>query len=260
MNQKLRESHEQRLLGASFVLARKTFSKGVQVLLMQDTAKIEVSAGFTRWLKASSPAWSYPGGGRSVNNDGIQETRSQTLQSELKEEINLLLSLSFLDTGEVQKVPFLVGQMKKDLIHQIGVTSALYWFDELGQSERRFIEENERKGFLWWNELEQIVCGYQASLSIQERISELQFRPHLYTTSFLWYLDLVQKLSPDEIREKINVLNRYTRQFLLKEAENLNISIQNGAFKENGDIILPHELNESDANFLYDLAKNRKIK
>jgi hypothetical protein len=250
MSQKHRESKERRLFGASFVLARETLQSGFQVMVMRDTPKREVSAGFNRWVNSKQPAWSYPGGGRA-NNQGFPETRSETLQNELYEEMSLLLPLSFLDTGKVQKIPFLVGQYSNGTIHQIGVTSALYWFDSLPQEDKKFIEDSELKKQVIWLDLEKITIVFQHLRKLKEIFPKSQVRPQLYTTSFLWYLDLVLKLSFEEINDITNKLNKLSRQFLVEESDSLDILITNGAFSENGDVLLPELLSSDDRDFLY---------
>lgn len=248
-NQNIRETKEQRLLGVSFILARET-QNGLSVLTMQDSPKTEVAAGFYRWLLANNPSWSFPGGGRAVTEDGEPETREEALQSELEEEMGLLLSFSLLQQGEVQKVPFLVGQKKNELIHQIGVTSVLYWFDSLGQPEQKYIDDKNAEGFLNWILLEELYSQFlEKSVS---KSASIESRPHLFTTAYLWYLDLVQKYSTEAVTVEMNTLNRKTRAFLVHQSQQLDIPIQNGAFDTLGNALKAEQLNEKDANFLYD--------
>ncbi|MBP7700865.1 hypothetical protein KA111_02265 [Candidatus Woesebacteria bacterium] len=250
-----RDENEQRLMGASFVLSRETKKRGIEVLSVHDNSKNEVSAGFIQWIKAVEPAWSFPGGGRSFDANGKLETRSATIQNELEEEINLSLSLELLDSGKVQRYPFLVGQRSKNNINQIGVTSALYWLDQLDLHQETFLSKMEEQGLAKWQKLELLKDEWMSLQAKQNVIESLSSRPHLYTTSYLWFLDLVEKWTNDAILLETNRLNRITHVFIEDESKKLGLSIKNGSFDNSGNILLPKDLSQEDAEFLYGLIE-----
>lgn len=258
---------EQRLLGVLFVCAKKTDRDGVRVMLTCDTAKQEVPAGLTSWIVANPPAFSFPGGGREfVQNENsgkllAPETREQTLQNEVNEEMGLLLSLEFLRTGELQKYPFLVGQ-KKDIIHQIGATTALYWFDCLENSQQKYLNSLQKQGKVVWLKLLDLVINWhflQISQNLHEEQSSLIIRPHTYIAAFMWYIQFFANWSDEAIYKEVNKLNMKTRKFLESESIKLGVPIQNGAFHEDGKVLLPSDLDPGSADFLYSTSKKTNI-
>jgi 8-oxo-dGTP pyrophosphatase MutT (NUDIX family) len=259
MSHNHREIGEQRILAASTVIARKSRGGGIKFLLLAEIPKIEVTAGFNRWRNSKENSWSFPGGGRSVNENGYSETLQETLKNETSEEMRLDLSLAFLNTGIVQAVPFIVGQKSDNSINQIGVTSALYWFDKLNLDEKTTINNREEEKIVKWFNLKYLVELYVYANKNQSKIDSLGFRPHAFTTAFLWHLNLVQNESIENVRFIVNTLNKFTRQFLTSESRQLNIPIKNGAFSDSGEVLLPNELNLADANFLYGQKEKRRI-
>lgn len=243
-----REVKEQRIFGASFVCAR-TSRDGTSLLLVADSPKKEVSAGLAKWVIADQPALCYPGGGRSVNQDGTPETREETLQIELQEETALALSIAALASGLVQKFPFVVAQEKSGKINQIAVTTVLYWFDAFGLPEQKFITDMCARGKAEWLTMQNLLSIW--SKFVHSDSNKTIFRPQVLTTAYLWSLDLLSQWSDEAILLETNKLNIQTAAFIKSESRKSGLTLQNGGFRADGSVLLPSELNSCDAMFLY---------
>jgi 8-oxo-dGTP pyrophosphatase MutT (NUDIX family) len=268
MNKTSREKNEQRLLGVAGVIERESRGER-QVLLIKDESKIEVSAGFDRWLRVEPPAWSFPGGGRSqieTDNGSRPETKTQTLQNEFLEEFGLYIPISLLAQGETLDHPFMVGQFIEDenktpVINQIGATAVFLHLDSLFRESITYIEQKVANLEARWVNFDQLEKLFSI-LTNHNGLGIIPYRPHVYTIAHLKYLERV--LGQDESLIKlVNQLNIKTRQFLLSTG----YPITNGAFDENGVPLPASKLNAEDKEFLYgsnskhseDLTKSAKI-
>lgn len=263
--QQIREATEQRQFGAMFVCMRETkfgkYTPQKQVLFITDTAKTEISAGFFHWfrlqhLKTPAVITSFPAGGRAMSSEGVPETRIETIQNELLEELGVLLSLQTLAQGVVQQHPFIVAQLKNEqekdsrVIHQFGVTSMLYHLDQLSLQDQQNISRKVVSGDAFWVSLQKLEACFN-HLRTCGVLRELGIRPQAYTAAHLWWLQEVSQWSSEAIIADITIHNQQTHDFIRRQANTRQIPIKNGAFSDDGVALAPRELSSADAAFLY---------
>lgn len=243
-----REQGELRQMGG-MALINRTFQDKKQVFLIKDQAKVETASGFSGWFPARNEALSFPGGGRGIKKNGFPENLAQTLASELKEEIGLTVKL--LDTQlQRQAFPFLVGQLRDTKIDEFAVTSAYLPYDSLPIETRRSIDQVTQQNQAQW---ENLFTFFHLFSTIKELFPQgtslFNVRPQVLVASYIWFLDVVQRLPTEEIQRRIEPLNHTTHTFIYDQAQKHQLPVNNGFFNSQGQINQP--LNFRDQRFIF---------
>lgn len=252
---------EAQVLRASAVIVKGSQAEGgTQVLLVQDQHKTEVSAGFKKWHSTNGLGLAFPGATRGTFESGKLQTRAEVLRTGLHRELGLVVSLDFLQKGAVQQYPFLIGRLLPHLIQQIGATSALFYFDELKHGEKKKIDQSVLSGLAHWFSLEEIVRGFRAIVERNGRFHhrvarEMTFRPHVYTTAYLYFIDRIEEWPNEAILREVNKLNMTTQQFITYHSKLRRLPVHGGPFSQKGNITIPYHLGDDDKQFLYNIPQ-----
>lgn len=243
---------EQFVLRASTAIVKET-KKGIDLLVISDGQKNpEVSAGYDRWSRLQQHIWSVPGGTR-VFDSGKPKSREEVLHDSLLRETGFNVTLQELSQGRIQDYPFLLGRQKPGIIEQVATTSSLFYIGQLAREYQRYIEKKIREEKALWYPLKDIA---QEFIALKDRGRKLEFRQHVYTMAYLWYLPLVQKWSNEAILREVNRLNNSTGVFVGDESHRQDLELGLTIFgPKYHNVTTPYMLPDDVKQFLYDIPK-----